>query len=83
MDFNDSGFWFLKGYDDAVGEEVEDAMDSYRKSIQLDVYNVDSMLNLSALYEMQQRYAVASRWYQLIIKIDPEYLEAYYGYALC
>ena len=83
MDFNDSGFWFLKGYDDARNDQLEDAMDSYRKSIQLDVYNVDSMLNLSALYEMHQRYAVASKWYRIIIKLDPEYLEAFYGYALC
>jgi len=73
----------MRGYDFAQNEDYENAMDSYRKAIQLDAKCAHAMLNLSALYEMKKRYAVASKWYRVIIEIDPDYLEAYYGYAIC
>ena len=81
--FTQSGYWFLKGSEFYANSDFENAMDSYRKAIQLDIYNVDAMLNLSAIYEMRKRYCVASKWYRIIISIDPNYLEAYYGYAIC
>ena len=82
-EFSDTEYWFLKGYDYQKDEATDDAMDSYRKSIQLDAYNVDSMFNLAGLYEVQKRYSIACKWYKIILKLNPEYVEAHYGYALC
>lgn len=41
------------------------------------------MINLGGQYELQQRYDLATKWYKIAMIVDPEKLDAYYGYALC
>lgn len=41
------------------------------------------MLNLANCYEYQQRYILAIKWYEFVLKIDKERYEAYVGLALC
>lgn len=40
------------------------------------------MINLGAQYEIQQKYDIACKWYKLSILIEPNCLEAYFGFAL-
>ena len=62
---------------------MDSAIDSYRQAIRLNTDHSEAMMNLAAQYEAQQRYDVATKWYNLAIKLNPALIDAYFGYALC
>lgn len=82
LTFQDSAFWYMKGYDAERVKHMESAIDSYRQAIRLDTKHVLSMVNLAAQYEEQHRFDTACKWYKIAMRIDPECLEAYFGYAI-
>ena len=62
---------------------MDSAIDSYRQAIRLDSKHAGAMINLAAQYEEQQRYDVACKWYKMAMIINPDFLEAYFGYGIC
>jgi len=62
---------------------MDSAIDSFRQAIRLNTKHAQSMVNIAAQYDLQQRFNVAIKWYKIAIKRQPDLLDAYYGYALC
>ena len=83
LNFQDADFWYLKGYDHGLNFEMDSAIDSYRQAIRLETKHAQAMINIAGQYELQQRFDLATKWYKIAMVVDPEQLDAYYGYALC
>lgn len=87
FDFNDANFWFLKGYNHSHGSvhEEESAIDSYRQAINIDPFHIDSIHNLACVYEGQERFQLAIKWFSIALELksmDQDLKDAYYGMAL-
>lgn len=84
-DFQNADFWYLKGYEHAHSSrnEVESAIDSYRQAIRLRPHFVQALHNLACMYEEQQRFQLGMKWFDIVIKLNPNILDSYHGYALC
>lgn len=83
LNFQDADFWYLKGYDHGLEFEMDSAIDSYRQAIRLNTQHSEAMINLAAQYEIQQRYELATKWYKIAMVVNPDQLDAFFGYALC
>ncbi len=60
-------------------------MDCYVQSIRIQQLNPLSIHNLACIYEMQQRFDLAVKWFDIAIQIDPQNLQiidSYFGLAL-
>ena len=71
LTFEDSAFWYMKGYEAERVKHMESAIDSYRQAIRLDTRCSAAMVNLAAQYEEQHRFDTACKWYKIAMKIDP------------
>lgn len=68
-------------------QELDSAIDSYSEALRLmQGVSPDVMHNLACVYESQQRFELAIKWFDMVIQTDPdneELLDSYYGAALC
>ena len=66
--------------------ELDSAIDSYCQALRIQPVQADVMHNLACVYETQQRFELAIKWFDIAIQTDPEnekLLDSYYGAALC
>ena len=76
----ESEVWFQKGLDlEETGAPIEDAIDAYRKVLELNPSAAGALVNLGTIYYRQRRFAEAERYYADAIKADPEYALAQFN----
>lgn len=70
----ESEVWFQKGLDlEETGAPIEDAIDAYRKVLELNPSAAGALVNLGTIYYRQRKFVEAERYYAEAIKADPEY----------
>lgn len=76
----ESEVWFQKGLDlEETGAPIEDAIDAYRKVLELNPSAAGALVNLGTIYYRQKKFVEAERYYAEAIKADPEYALAQFN----
>ena len=66
--------WFQKGLElEETGAPIDDAIDAYRKVLELNPSAAGALVNLGTIYYRQRKFAEAERYYIEAIAADPEY----------
>ena len=88
FDFDSEQFWFLKAYEHLKSrniDELKSATDCFIQAIRINPLNVYAIHNLACVYEIQNRFQLAIKWFDIAIKLDPlnnELLDTYYSLGL-
>jgi tetratricopeptide (TPR) repeat protein len=70
----ESETWFQKGLElEETGAPVEDAIDAYRKVLDLNPQAAGALVNLGTIYYRQRRFAEAEAHYREALEADPNY----------
>ena len=70
----ESEAWFQKGLDlEETGAPVEQAIEAYRKVLELNPSAAGALVNLGTIYYRQRKFADAEDFYQRAIEVDPTY----------
>ena len=76
----ESEAWFQKGLDlEETGAPIQEAIDAYRKVLELNPSAAGALVNLGTIYYRQRKFAEAERYYGEAIKADPEYALAQFN----
>lgn len=71
--------WFQRGLDlEANGTHPTQAIEAYRKAIELDPGSAGALVNLGTIYFNTRDFSLAERYYVLATKADPEYALAHF-----
>lgn len=62
-----------------TGAPIEQAIDAYRKAIELNPAAAGALVNLGTIYYRQRKYAEAERHYERAIEVDSNYPLAHYN----
>ena len=66
--------WFQKGLElEETGAPVSQAIDAYRKVLELNPEAAGALVNLGTIYYRQRRFADAEKYYRAAIEADPAY----------
>jgi tetratricopeptide (TPR) repeat protein len=65
------------GLEEDAGTQVE-AIDNYKKCVELDPTHAAAYINLGTLYYNRHDYVLAERYYRKAIEVDPRYALAYF-----
>jgi tetratricopeptide (TPR) repeat protein len=66
--------WFQKGLDlEETGAPVEQAVEAYRKVLELNPGAAGALVNLGTIYYRQHRFAEAEEYYKKALAADPQY----------
>ncbi len=72
--------WFQRGVEmERAGDPVEQAMEAYRKSIELDPKMGAAMVNLGTIHFAAKEFAEAERCYRRAIETNPDYALAHFN----
>jgi tetratricopeptide (TPR) repeat protein len=70
----ESEAWFQKGLElEETGAPVAQAIDAYRKVLELNPEAAGALVNLGTIYYRQRKYGEAERYYRGAIEADPAY----------
>ncbi|HTS63090.1 MAG TPA: tetratricopeptide repeat protein [Candidatus Acidoferrales bacterium] len=70
----ESEAWFQKGLElEETGAPVEEAVDAYRKVLELNPGAAGALVNLGTIYYRLRRFEDAEKYYRRAIEADPEY----------
>ena len=70
----ESEAWFQKGLElEETGAPVEQAMDAYKKVLNLNPGAAGALVNLGTIYYRQRKFADAEQYYKRAIEVDPTY----------
>ena len=70
----ESEAWFQKGLDtEESGAPVEQAIDAYRKALDLNPAAAGALVNLGTIYYRQKNFSEAERYYAQAVAADPGY----------
>jgi tetratricopeptide (TPR) repeat protein len=80
----DGGLYYKKGVSDYESGQYAEAVESFKKAVQLDKQNHQAYYNLGMAYGSLGQYREAVESYERAIKIKPDYAAAHYnsGHAL-
>jgi tetratricopeptide (TPR) repeat protein len=71
--------WFQRGLDlEAAGGHPAQAIEAYRKAIELDPGSAGALVNLGTIYFNARDFNLAERYYVLATEADPEYALAHF-----
>ena len=71
--------WFQRGLDlEATGAPAPQAIEAYRKAIELDPVAAGALVNLGTIYFNARDFSLAERYYVLATEADPEYALAHF-----
>lgn len=71
---HESEAWFQKGLElEETGAPVAQAIEAYRKVLELNPEAAGALVNLGTIYYRQRRFAEAERYYREAIEADPAY----------
>lgn len=66
--------WFQRGLDlEETGAPVEQAVEAYRKAVELNPSAAGAWVNLGTIHYRQRRFADAETFYRRAIEVDPTY----------
>ncbi len=54
----------------------------YKKILEIDPYDIDTLLNLGVVYEKTKRFTLAESCYKKIMEVKPDYAKVYYNMAV-
>jgi tetratricopeptide (TPR) repeat protein len=70
----ESEMWFQKGLElEETGAPVEEAIDAYKKVLELNPVAAGALVNLGTIYYRQRKFAEAERYYRDAITADSAY----------
>jgi len=70
----ESEVWFQKGLElEETGAPVEEAVDAYRKVLELNPGAAGALVNLGTIYYRLRRFGEAEKYYCQAVEADPEY----------
>jgi tetratricopeptide (TPR) repeat protein len=76
----ESEVWFQKGLDlEETGAPIQDAIEAYRKVLELNPAAAGALVNLGTIYYRQRKFAEAEKYYAEAIAADPEYALAQFN----
>ena len=70
----ESEVWFQKGLElEETGAPIEQAVEAYRKVLELNPSAAGALVNLGTIFYRQRRFADAETYYRQAIEVDPTY----------
>lgn len=73
-------FWFQKGLElEQMNAPVEEAIDAYKKAIELNPQAAGALVNLGTIYFHQREWAKSEQYYKGAVEADPNYSLAHYN----
>lgn len=76
----EAAVWFEKALElEQTGAPVNDAIEAYKKAVELDPKSAGAFVNLGTIYFHQRKWKLAEQQYQQALAADPEYALAHFN----
>jgi len=80
--YRDQYYWLNKGNNLYAENKYEEAIDSYKKSIDIDPKNANAWYNIGLILEELKRHEESLFYHKKALEIDPKYFNAWYSKGL-